>query len=192
MKTYKSVLLVIDLVNDFTQPEGKCYYETTGRMMPTVINFINECRKRGVLIIYVQQVSSVNRPLNKELTSRQKLNCVEGSGGELLDSRLPVDESVDYILKKSRADAFYRTELEGLLTAVKAENVMVCGTKTNCCVRATATGAAMRDYKTFMISDCVSSNTDEISQIHLADMNKYFAKSITSTEVLQRLDQGEL
>lgn len=188
----KTALLVIDLVNDFTQPDGKCYYETTGAMMPRVVEFVNTARDKGVFIVWVQQISKTDRPLNKELSSRQKLNCVEGSGGELLDARFTVDKDKDYVLVKSRADAFFRTELEQLLLDRGVENVLVCGTKTNCCVRATATGAAMRDYPTYIVSDCVSSNTDEITQIHLADMSKYFAKAISSEEVLDRLDKGEL
>lgn len=188
----KTALLVIDLVNDFTQPDGKCYYDTTGEMMPRAVEFVNTVREKGVFIIYVQQVSKTDRPLNKELASRQKLNCVEGSGGELLDARFTIDPERDYILVKSRADAFFRTELEQLLLDREVENILVCGTKTNCCVRATATGAAMRDYRTYIVSDCVSSNTDEITQIHLADMSRYFAKAITSKEVLAKLEAGDL
>ena len=186
----KTALLVIDLVNDFTRPDGKCYYETTGAMMPRVVAFVDAARDKGALIIWVQQISKTDRPLNRELSSRQKLNCVEGSGGELLDDRFTVDRQRDVVLVKSRADAFFRTELEQLLLERGVENVLVCGTKTNCCVRATATGAAMRDYATYIVSDCVSSNTEEITQIHLADMSKYFAKAISSEEVLARLDDG--
>lgn len=189
---HKTVLLVIDLVNDFTRPDGACYYETTGAMMPRVVEFVNQCRERNVYIIWVQQVSETNRPLNTELGSRKKLNCVEGSGGELLDARFTVDKERDYLLVKSRADAFFHTELEQILAEQGVEYVLVCGTKTNCCVRASATGAAMRDYKTYIVSDCVSSNTEEITRIHLEDMSKYFAKAIDSQEVLRRLDAGEL
>lgn len=187
----KTALLVIDLVNDFTRPGGSCYYETTGAMMPRVVNFVNEVRKKGIFVVWVQQISKKDRPLNKELSSRQKLNCVEGSGGELLDARFTVVADQDYILVKSRADAFFKTELEEILLKHNVENILVCGTKTNCCVRATATGAAMRDYHTYVVGDCVSSNTEEISSIHLADMSKYFAKAISSTEVLKRLEDGE-
>ena len=189
---HRTVLLVIDLVQDFTRPDGSCYYETTGAMMPRVVEFVNQVRERNVYIIWVQQISEKDRPLNTELGSRKKLNCVEGSGGELLDSRFTVDREGDYLLVKRRADAFFRTELEQLLIDQGTENVRVCGTKTNCCVRASATGAAMRDYKTYIVSDCVSSNTEEITRIHLEDMSKYFAKAIDSREVLRRLDAGEL
>lgn len=189
---HRTVLLVIDLVNDFTRPDGACYYETTGDMLPRVVEFVNQARERNVYIIWVLQVSETDRPLHTELGSRKKLNCVRGSGGERLDSRFIVDKKRDYLLEKSRADAFFRTELEQLLIDQGIRNVLVCGTKTNCCVRASATGAAMRDYRTYLVSDCVSSNTEEITRIHLEDMSKYFAKAIDSREVLRRLDAGEL
>lgn len=58
-------------------------------------------------------------------------NCIEGSGGELLDPLLPVDEKRDYIIKKRRYSAFYGTDLDLVLREHGIESVVVVGTKTN-------------------------------------------------------------
>jgi nicotinamidase-related amidase len=50
----------------------------------------------------------------------------------------------------------------------------------------------MRDYHTYLVSDCVSSNTEEISQAHLDDMAKYVARVIDSRELLDMVDGGLL
>lgn len=43
-----------------------------------------------------------------------------------------------------------------------------------------------------MISDMVSTNTQEISEYHLEEINRYFAKVLDSEEVVRRLECGEL
>lgn len=184
----KTALLVVDLVNDFTQPSGKIYYETTGEMMPRVAAFIEDMRARGVLVVYIQQVMSREAEQKaKQAELPMRTCCVEGSGGEDIDGRLRVAPE-DLVVKKSKMSGFFKTPLEQLLNERGVENAVVIGTKTNCCVRATANDAAMRDYKTFVVSDCVSTNTDELNEFHLADIGKYIAIVVDSKELIARLD----
>ena len=42
-----------------------------------------------------------------------------------------------------------------------------------------------------MIRDMLSTNTQEISDYHLDEINRYFAKVIDSQEVLRRLESGQ-
>lgn len=67
----------------------------------------------------------------------------------------------------------------------------MCGVKTNVCRRATATDAYSHRFRTYMISDMLGTNTSEINDFHLEEMTKYFARSITSEEVMERLEKGE-
>ncbi len=182
-------VLVVDLVNDFTQPDGKIYYETTGEMMPRVIYFISEMKKRKAQIIYIQQKISKEEAEKANPDLKTRMCCVEGTGGELLDDRLPVDPE-DRVVPKTRFSGFFRTNLEDILLENQIKSIAVIGTKTNCCVRATATDACMRDYRTFLINDCVSTNTEELNRIHCEDIGKYTAKSLTSTEFLEMVDNG--
>lgn len=186
----KTAVLVVDLVNDFTQPDGKIYYDTTGEMFPRAVNFIEQMHKRGALIVYIAQVLPRAETVRFKPGSR-RLSCVEGSGGEELDSRLPRYQD-DLVIRKHRFSGFFRTDLEAVLEKSDVKNVVVIGTKTNCCVRATVIDAAMRDYRTFMISDCVSTNTAELNRIHCEDINKYTAKVLTSSEFIQAVDTGAI
>ncbi len=185
----KTAVLVVDLVNDFTRPDGKIYYETTGQMMPRCVRFIDRMRELGAKIVYIQQVMSREDAARQNPDLRLRMCCVEGTGGEELDARLPVLPE-DTVVKKTRASGFFRTELEDLLEAWGVDTVAVIGTKTNCCVRATATDASMRDYHTFLISDCVSTNTEELNRFHCEDINKYTAKAVTADRFIEMAAQG--
>jgi len=187
----KTAILVVDLVNDFTRPDGKIYYETTGEMMPRAVKFIQSMRERGAVIVYIQQVTSREEAARLSQDLKLRVCCVEGSGGECLDERLPI-EAEDIIVQKRKASGFFRTELERILEERGIRNVAVIGTKTNCCVRATATDASMRDYRTFLITDCVSTNTEELNRFHCEDINKYTAKAVTAAQFVELADSGKI
>jgi nicotinamidase-related amidase len=109
--------------------------------------------------------------------------CIEGSGGEDLDPLLPVDMERDYIIKKRRYSAFVGTDLDLILRENKIETLIIVGTKTNCCIRATATDAYYLDYFPVVLSDCVATDSDTVNQVHLEDIRKYFGQVMTSDEL---------
>lgn len=191
-RKYKTALLVIDMQNDFTKPDGRVFYQSTGEMMPRLCENINIMRDKGVLIVVVYTVHSEKRNLNPELTSMRKAPMTRGTGGELLDERIPYHPETDILWEKFAASAFFKTNLDEVLRENGVENVLVCGVKTNVCCRATATDAASYGYMTYMVSDMIATNTKELSEFHLAEMTKYFAKALDSQEVLRRLDEGRL
>lgn len=184
----KAALLVVDLVNDFTDPKGKHYYEETGKMMPTVCSLIDKLHERDALVVYVQQVTPASVTGNSMIAN---FSCVEGTGGELLDSRLPIIEQ-DEIVVKGKPSGFFHTNLQEVLEKHEINTVALAGTKTNYCVRATATDAMMRDYKVYVISDCVSTNTAELNKFHLEDLAKYTAKVVDAERFIELLDSNAL
>lgn len=181
-----TALVVVDLVKDFTMPGGAIYYETTGNMMNTVCAFIDFMRAHGVQIIYIQNIADANRAEKKHVKTRA--SCVAGSGGELLDERLSRFPE-DIVVVKHRFSAFFNTELEQVLKTKSVEKIVIIGTKTNCCVRATAIDANMRDFDTYIVGDCVSTNTEELNKFHLEDLGKYTAHVMTSQEIEQLIDR---
>jgi nicotinamidase-related amidase len=48
----------------------------------------------------------------------------------------------------------------------KIQNVIIVGTKTNCCIRATVTDAYYLDYTPIVVSDCVATNDETVNQVH--------------------------
>ncbi len=192
----KTAVLVIDMQKDFTTPDGKFYYpETTGVMLKTFFNKLEEMRSLGALIVYVYTVHPENeKEVNPELTrmfhNGKKASLVAGSKGSELDDRIKVLDG-DILFRKYVPSAFFKTDLDRVLRSNGIENVLVCGVKTNVCCRATATDAYSYKFRTYMISDMVGTNTKEINDFHLAEMTKYFAKAISSEEVIERLKKGE-
>jgi nicotinamidase-related amidase len=186
----KCALIVVDMVKDFTDPDGKVFYPENRVILPKIVQIINHCRKQGMLVIFAQHCYR-NGKYDKCLENMRPC-CIEGSGGEDLDPMLPVDLEKDYIIKKRRYSAFFGTDLDLVLRENSIEKLIIMGTKTNCCIRATVADAYYLEYLPVVISDCVATNSTAVNQVHLDDIQKYFGMVISSGELFEKIKEGLL
>lgn len=187
----KTALLVVDMLFDFAHPEGRVFYPQNQEILPRICEVIDRCRKEDLTIIFMQHYHRQHL-FDKELGSGRRLNCMEGTGGEALMPELGYDETKDFIVKKRRYNSFYGTDLDLILREHDIRNLLIVGTKTNCCIRATVEGAYHLDYHPIVIRECVATNDDTINEVHLTDIRKYLGSVITMDELYSKLDGGEL
>ncbi len=186
---YKNAFIIVDMVKDFTDPDGLVYYPPNREILPRIAETMKECRAAGFLIIFIQNRYRKDKYDKNLLTMRP--NCIEGSGGEEIDPMLPVEET-DYIIQKRRYSAFYGTDLDLVLREHHVENTIIVGTKTNCCIRSTVHDAYYNCYNAIVLSDCVATDSEQVNAVHLEDIRKYFGQVMTSAELLQSVKEGKL
>ena len=152
-----AVLLLIDVINDFDFPEGD---ELLRLAMPVGKN-IAELKKRAkaarIPVIYVNDNFGRWQSDFRKIVAHCREDKVRGK--EFVEMLLPDEE--DYFVLKPKHSGFYSTSLHLLVTHLGAENLILTGIAGNNCVLFTANDAYMRDYKIFVPSDCVVSNTEE-------------------------------
>lgn len=139
----KKVLIIVDMLNDFIDEKGALYCgETAREIIPFVKKKLEESRKQGDFIIYLQDSHDEN---DKEFDKFPK-HCLEGSwGNSIIEELKPMaDETV---IPKKRYSGFYGTNLEKVLNEVHPEMVEVMGVCTSICVMDTVGGLANRDYR---------------------------------------------
>ncbi len=185
-----TALLIVDMVRDFTDPEGKVFYPQNREVLPKIRKVLDECRKHDCLIVFLQHCNRKDKADRRIASMRE--NCMEGTIGIEIDSMLPVDEKKDYVICKRRYSGFFGTDLDLVLRENKIENLIIVGTKTNCCIRATATDAFYLDYNGIVISDCVATNSEEVNKVHLEDIRKYLGQVMDSETLFDNLDAGRL
>lgn len=186
----KTALIVVDMVRDFTDPQGLVFYPQNREILPRIAEVVERCREYGMLIVFMQHCYRKDKP-DKNL-STMRPNCIEGSGGEAIDPLLHVDLQRDYVIKKRRYSGFFGTDLDLVLRENHVENVIVVGTKTNCCIRATVTDAYYLDYNAIVLRDCVATNSDVVNDVHLTDIAKYLGTVMTSDDLFARMKEGTL
>jgi len=186
----ESALIVVDMVVDFTQPKGLVFYPQNREILPRIVRLIEICRQHDMLIVFMRHSYRKDKP-DKNL-STMRPNCIEGTGGDELDPMLHVDPVRDYVIRKRRYSAFFGTDLDLVLREHGIKNVIIVGTKTNVCIRSTVTDAYNLYYNTIVVSDCVATNDETINRIHLDDISRYFGTVITTEELIERSEKGEL
>ena len=181
-----AALLIIDMVRDFTDPQGLVFYPENRSILPKINKILLKCRELGFMVVFLQHRNRVGKIDNK--TKKMRPNCMEGTFGVEIDPMLSVNPEKDYVIPKRRYSGFFGTDLDLVLRENRIQNLIITGTKTNCCIRTTVTDAFNLDYTPYVISDCVATDSEEVQKVHLDDIRKYLGYVLSSEELFAMLD----
>ena len=90
----------------------------------------------------------------------------------------------DYIVRKSRFDAFLGTDLELLLDGLGVSQLVVAGVSTNVCVESTVRSASQRGYAVAVAADATAASTTALHDEALRAIGYAFARVATWRELL--------
>ncbi|HJU91547.1 MAG TPA: isochorismatase family cysteine hydrolase, partial [Pyrinomonadaceae bacterium] len=169
----KAALLLIDVINDFDFPDGEELLRLAMPVGENIAALKKRAKSAGIPSVYV------NDNFGKWQSDFKKIvaHCSNARGKDFVEM-LPPDEE-DYFVLKPKHSGFYSTTLHLLLTHLHAENLILTGIAGNNCVLFTANDAYMRDYKIFIPSDCVVSNTEQENRHALKQMETVLKADIT-------------
>lgn len=192
MMTKKTALIVVDLQNQYTDPNGRLYDSMTGETLPHILEGIRLLREQGVYIVYAMaEADGTEFSYDTEVLKRRDPVPVKGSWEAQADARLEIKEN-DRLMTRYASSAFFGTDLAQHLRERGILNVITCGVKTNYDVRATATDAMWYHFNAFVASDMVACDTKERNDRHLEELTKYTAKALPLEEILARIEAGSL
>ena len=153
----KTALLLIDVINDFDFQEGEQLLRLALPIGKKIAELKKRAKEAGIPSIYVNDNFGRWQSDFKKIVAHCK---EENSRGRRFVELLAPDQD-DYFVLKPKNSGFYSTTLDLLLTHLTAKNLILTGIAGNNCVFFTANDAYMRDFKVFVPSDCVVSNTEE-------------------------------
>ena len=99
----------------------------------------------------------------------------------------------DIVLPKLKPSAFHGTPLRAHLNLLGADSLVVCGTTTSGCVRATVIDAFSENYRIAIAEECCFDRSQSSHAINLMDMQAKYADVRPTSEVaahLARLPDG--
>ncbi len=183
-------ILVIDMLNDFANPEGSLYCEGSAKITGNLQELFKWVRKRraegkdDVELIHIQEAHRKN---DADFRVRP-VHAVDGTwGSDFIQELYP--EGEEYIVKKRRHSAFPHTDLDLYLREEKIDVVVVTGVWTNVCVRSTATDALARAYRVVSLEDGIDSKTPEMHEYGMNDLS-IFTKVMSIKEFEEAIDAG--
>ncbi len=95
----------------------------------------------------------------------------------------------DIVLIKKKPSAFFGTPLIGYLTDLKVDSLLVTGTTTSGCVRATVIDGFSHNIKCTLVEDACFDRSEISHAINLFDMNAKAADVRPSEEVLEYIEE---
>lgn len=182
-------IIVIDMQNDFVEPEGVLTVDGAKATIPAIQDLIKYGRDNKWKIVYIIREHrtsglDVDAPRVPLFTDGKPGYCVPGTwGGEIVEGLTP--EKDDLIVAKFRNSAFFNTQLDLILRRLGVKTVILAGTQYPNCVRGTANDAMSYDYETVICTDACSAKTPEVAEANIFDMRNMGIKCITLDEVKQ-------
>lgn len=173
-ETSSVVLLLIDVINDLEFPDNKALVRAARPMATRIARLKQRACRAGIPAVYVNDNFGKWRSDFK----KQVEHCLRDdvSGKVLSEALTPGPE--DYFVLKPKHSGFFSTTLEILLQYLGARTLILTGIAGDRCVLFTAHDAFVRDYRIFIPSDCVASNTPSDNKAALKLMKRILQADI--------------
>ena len=177
----RTVLLVIDVINDMDFPGGEKLARQALPMARRLAALKQRAKEAGVAVIYVND----NFGQWQSDFRKQVSHCMRERGGGREVARILRPEEDDYFVLKPKSSAFFDTTLETLLRHLGTETVILTGIAADVCILFTAHDAHLRDFKIIVPSDCVASNTKRETTAALKHLKKATGASVRESPNIQ-------
>jgi maleamate amidohydrolase len=170
--------------------------EDAWEAMPVLQRLIAASRAKGLPVIYT---TGTGRPdkwnRGAWLWKNRRVDEVpvlENNTRAGLDGDVIVDEIApapqDIVVRKLKASGFSGTPLASYLQLLQADSVIVTGTTTSGCVRATVLDAFALNFRITVVEDGCFDRSQASHAINLCDMHAKYANVMPSSEVLSYID----
>ncbi len=176
----KTVLIVVDMQNDFVKEGGTLVVPDAETTVPTIKGLLDSARESGIKVVFTQDTHNEGDPEWEIWPEHVR----EGSWGwEIVEELKPLEDEV--VIRKVRYDAFYGTHLDHFLRIWDVDTLIICGTVANICVHYTAASAALRWYGVIIPKDATSALDPFDLEASLRQTSFLFAGRITTSEAIE-------
>jgi len=193
-----TVLLIIDMCNDFIHPEGKTAVraqrpiEHAVAVIPQMQRLIAAARASGVLVVYGQHTTLPGHASDSGpwLDARSRATysvediCLDQTWGQQIIDEFALAPG-DVVVKKHRYSAFAGTNLDMVLRSAGIQTTVCCGVSTNVCVESTAREAFSNDYYVVIPADACASWDMNLHEATLASARHRYGTVCTTAELEQ-------
>ena len=180
----ETVLLLIDVINDFDFPEGRKLLRHALPAAKRILSLKKRMEKAKVPTIYVNDNFGRWKSDFKSLVDHCMNDEVPGS----VVSRILVPAESDYFVLKPKHSGFFSTSLHVLLSYLGAKRLIITGFAADICVLFTANDAYMLDYELVIPPDCIAAETKRAHMLACKQMKRFLkADTRASNHIRPRL-----
>jgi maleamate amidohydrolase len=183
----RPALLIVDFCLGMTDPASPLGADMTDAVCATR-SLLDAVRARRLPVVYTTVVYT--RGCADGGAFVQKVPALrafeEGGPWSAIDPRVAPADGEPVLIKKF-ASAFFGTNLASLLTSQGVDTVIVTGSTTSGCVRASAVDALQSGFKVVIPRECVADRAAGPHAANLFDLQAKYADVVSVEEVLVQL-----
>src|SRR5262249_20785995 len=186
MQAAKYLLLVIDLLNDYFRQQAPLAAQRD-QLVASVNRLAAAFREARQPVLWVRQEFAPD--LSDAFVRARRENhrvTIARTGGCGLLPELQRHAS-DRVLVKKRYSAFFGTDLDETVAALRPVILVLAGINTHACIRMTAIDAYQRDYEVLVASDCVASYDAEHHEVTKRYLDAGIARFVPSAVIAKML-----
>jgi nicotinamidase-related amidase len=185
---------ILDAIEEFSTSCGEVAWE----VVPRLKLLIEAAREEGVPVVYTTGIDRdvkgahwANRARKAQALSLMDEAEMEKRrlGNTIVKEIEPLPG--DTVIRKIGPSAFFGTPLVTLLNEMDVDTVVVTGTTTSGCVRATAVDAASLDYFVAVVEDCTFDRFEISHKVALLDMHAKYGSVISSDAAITYMRDAE-
>ncbi len=189
----KVCLLIVDLNNIYTKKESEFVYgELIDKALENTSTLLQECRKLNIPIIYIRSRRDRESLLGIQAIKWKAISkkTLHTSDCYEFDEKIRPRKS-DIIIDKSKPSAFFNTTLDNDLRFMNVDTLVIAGTSTSGCIRATTMDAFYRDYHVIIPKECCGDRSMQAHLHNLFDIDMKYGDVMNLKDVIKVLNVME-
>ncbi|MFC4055456.1 isochorismatase family protein [Actinomadura syzygii] len=195
---HRPAVLVIDVVRSFVGSPGldldaaiaewpTACGPAAHRALPAIAAVLAAARAAGVPVAHLRPSGPAARHLGPTVKNELVGEFVNGRPGavDFVTESAPREDEL--VIAKPRASAFFDTPLATCLRALGVDDLIVMGTTTSGCVRASVVDAFSHGFRPFVVEQAVFDRSRLSAAVSLYEMDAKYADVVQLDDVLERL-----
>lgn len=186
---------ILDSIQKWRTSCGEDAWES----LPHIRKLIDRCHDKGIPVIYTTGTvrdDGWDKGGWSWKSSRSDEDVSSGApdardtnrdGNDIMDEIAPGDQ--DIVIRKHKPSAFSGTMLSGFLNDLGADSLIVTGTTTSGCVRASVLDAFSQNIRCTIAEEACFDRSQASHAINLCDMNAKYADVVSTEEALAHIEE---
>lgn len=188
---HKPAFVVVDLAKEFTDPRNAIGWNLD-EVVGNTRRILDAVRERGQLIVFLTvalEPRIIDNLAVEKMPAMRSLRS--GSPGTEIDERLGRRDDEPVIVKQYFS-GFFGTPLASLLTNQGVDTILMGGTSTSGCVRATAMDGIANGFRPLVVEECCGDRSASAHQANLFDIDQKYGDVISMDEALAYIESFPL
>ena len=187
----RPALLIVDVVRSFTGSKPQDVLQAIGEYntscgtsawdtLPRMREVLDAARAAGIPVVYTKGDAEYKVQCGGSVKNEDPARTRRVHSTPIADEIAPRDG--EFVISKTKASAFFKTPLPVYLVRHGIDSLIVMGTATSGCVRASVVDGFSHGYPTFVVSDGCFDRSQFFHDVTLYDLSTKYATIVTVAE----------